>query len=247
MTEQKKTTSKDIPLTKINYDRQLKQLIATWQAEKQRPTILLHTCCAPCSTYTLEYLTEYAEVTIYFANSNIHPAAEYQRRSLEQQRFLEKFTAKTGRKVAFLEAPYQPAEFLELVNESGLAQEPEGGKRCHVCFRYRLDIVAKKALELGFDYFGSALTISPHKDSQIINQLGLEIAKLYDTKYLPSDFKKNNGYQRSIEMCEEYDVYRQCYCGCVYGAVDQGIDLKQILREAEAYLKMHNEGIADET
>ncbi|MGL4696024.1 epoxyqueuosine reductase QueH [Enterococcus larvae] len=221
---------------KVNYDRVLKKMIDEWTQIEIRPTILLHSCCAPCSTYTLEYLTEYAEVTIYFANSNIHPRTEYERRAWAQKKFVEDFNEKTGKQVGFLEAPYEPNEFIRVVREDGLTEEPEGGKRCSSCFQMRLDIVAEKAQELGYDYFGSALTLSPKKNSQLINEIGIDIQKFYKTNYLPGDFKKNNGYKRSIEMCREYDVYRQCYCGCLFAAQKQGIDLKQVNKEAESFL-----------
>ena len=212
----------------------MQKMVQSWQANGIRPRILMHSCCAPCSTYTLEYLTQYADVTIYFANSNIHPRDEYLRRKYVQQKFIHDFNAQTGNKVQFIAAPYQPQEYFEQVR--GLQDEPEGGARCRVCYNYRLDLVAQKAVELGFDYFGSTLTISPHKNSQVINSVGIDIQELYDTQYLPSDFKKNNGYRRSVEMCHEYDIYRQCYCGCVFAAKAQGIDLSQIRREARAFL-----------
>jgi predicted adenine nucleotide alpha hydrolase (AANH) superfamily ATPase len=222
---------------KINYDRVLQKVIAEWDKASVRPTILLHSCCAPCSTYTLEYLTQYAEVTIYFANSNIHPQEEYQRRKKVQQKFVADFNERTDNHVQFLAAPYEPSQFVQMVQKKSLAQEPEGGLRCAACFQMRLDIVAEKAQELGFDYFGSALTLSPKKNSQLINEIGIEIQKFYATNYLPSDFKKNNGYKRSIELCREYDVYRQCYCGCLYAASQQGIALKSIKEEAKEFLK----------
>ena len=122
-----------------------------------------------------------------------------------------------------------------------LAEEKEGGERCSACFNMRLDRVAQVAQELGYDYFGSALTLSPKKNSQLINELGLEVQQLYDVNYLPSDFKKNKGYERSIVMCREYDVYRQCYCGCVFAAKQQGVDLREVNKEALAYLKDKHE------
>ena len=198
------------PNQKINYHTILTKLISDWENKDIRPKILIHSCCAPCSTYTLEFLTQYADVTVLFANNNIHPKAEYVKRALAQEEFIKKF---------------KPMDFYKAVK--GLEKEKEGGARCTVCFQMRLDIVAKKAQELGFDYFGSALTLSPHKNSQLINTLGLEIQEIFDVKYLPSDFKKNNGYKRSVDMCAEYDVYRQCYCGCIFAAMDQGIDLNQ--------------------
>lgn len=222
------------PNQKINYDRLLQQLIKDWDKQERRPHILLHSCCAPCSTYTLEYLTKYADVDIYFANSNIHPRIEYERRALVQKQFVEDFNQDYGTNVTFIAAPYEPQVWLERMK--GLEDEPEGGKRCASCFDMRLDIVANKAAEWGYDYFGSALTISPHKNSQLINQIGFEVQKLYDVNYLPSDFKKNNGYRRSVEMCETYDIYRQCYCGCLYAARDQGVDLKSVARDAKEFV-----------
>lgn len=226
---------------KINYDKVLRKMIGQWQQAAERPSILIHSCCAPCSTYTLEFLTEHADVTIYFANSNIYPESEYQRRALVQKKFVDDFNAATDNHVGFIEAPYEPNEFIKVMREKELTQEAEGGKRCTACFQMRLDLVAEQALERGFDYFGSALTISPKKDADVINQIGLDIQKIYDVNYLPSDFKKNNGYQRSIQMCKEYDVYRQCYCGCVFAAKQQGIDLKQVNQEAKAYVQAHQE------
>lgn len=222
---------------KINYDQVFQKVRQSWEKDGIRPKILLHSCCAPCSTYSLEYLTQSADVTIYYANSNIHPKSEYERRMLVQKKFIEDFNERTGQQVKFIAAEYNPNQFIKLVLTNHLEQEPEGGKRCSACFQVRLDLAAEKAKELGFDYFGSALTISPKKNSQLINELGLDIQKIYNVNYLPSDFKKNKGYERSIEMCREYDVYRQCYCGCVFAAKAQGIDLKQQNREAIAFIK----------
>ncbi|KRM13580.1 epoxyqueuosine reductase QueH [Paucilactobacillus suebicus] len=222
---------------KINYDLILQNVIKGWQREAIRPKILLHSCCAPCSTYTLEYLTKFADVTVYYDNPNIHPRVEYERRKLVQQHFIEDFNEQTGNHVTFISAKYEPAQWLKAVQN--LKNEPEGGARCQLCYNYRLDRVAKKAQEWHFDYFGSALTISPHKDSQVINKLGLDVQHVYDVSYLPSDFKKRGGYQRSVAMCKEYDVYRQCYCGCIFAARMQGVDLKRINKEATAYVKAH--------
>ena len=225
------------PNQKINYDRVFQRVRESWERESVRPKILLHSCCAPCSTYSLEYLTQSADVTIYFANSNIHPSTEYTRRKMVQEQFVTDFNERTGNNVQFIAAEYEPNVFLQMVRQKHLENEPEGGKRCSSCFEMRLDIVAEKALELGIDYFGSALTLSPKKDSQLINEIGLDIQKIYDVNYLPSDFKKNNGYKRSIEMCKEYDVYRQCYCGCIFAAKAQGIDLKEQNREAIKFIR----------
>lgn len=210
------------PNQKINYHTVLNKLINDWKNKNQRPKILIHSCCAPCSTYSLEFLCEYADVTVLFANNNIHPESEYRKRAEAQRVFIENFNERTGNMVAYIEEDYNPAEFYKKVK--GLEKEREGGTRCTSCFQMRLDIVAQRAKNMNFDYFGSALTLSPKKNSQLINNLGLEIQELFDVKYLPSDFKKNQGYQRSIEMCREYDVYRQCYCGCIFAALDQGIE-----------------------
>lgn len=153
--------------------------------------------------------------------------------------FVSDFNQKTGQTVGYLEADYSPQEFFKKTQH--LANEPEGEDRCKVCYDYRLDKTAEKAVELSVDYFGSALTISPHKNAQIINAVGIEVQKLYDTQYLPSDFKKNGGYQQSVQMCEQYDIYRQCYCGCVYGAHTQGVNLIQVKKEDLEFLKEHRD------
>ena len=221
---------------KINYDRVLRKMIIEWEKNEERPKILLHSCCAPCSTYTLEFLCQYADVTVFFSNSNIHPESEYLRRMIVQKKFIEDFNANTGNNVQLIVNEYKPNDFIQMMVKQNLHNEKEGGKRCDACFNLRLDLVAQKAQELGYDYFGSALTISPKKNSQLINQIGMDIQKIYNTNYLPSDFKKNQGYQRSIEMCKEYDVFRQCYCGCVFAAKQQGIDFKAIKKEAQEYV-----------
>lgn len=229
------------PNQKINYDKVLQKMIGQWQEDALRPKILLHSCCGPCSTYTLEYLNKFADIAIYYSNSNIHPKAEYERRELAQRQFIKDFNEKNNAQVQFIAAPYEPSKFVQMIKEEHLTEEPEGGKRCSACFQMRLDIVAQKAKELGYDYFGSALTLSPKKNSQVINELGVEIQQIFDTKYLPSDFKKNNGYQRSIELCKEYNVYRQCYCGCLFAANKQGVDLKEVQKEAAAFVAQRTE------
>ncbi|GAB2024565.1 epoxyqueuosine reductase QueH [Lactovum odontotermitis] len=221
---------------KVNYDQILRKMIESWEEQEVRPKLIIHSCCAPCSTYTLEFLTQYADVTIYYANSNIHPQAEYERRALVQKEFVDEFNRRTNNHVAFIEEEYRPNEFIQMVLAKGLQNEPERGLRCSACFQMRLDLVAKKAVELGYDYFGSALTISPQKNSQVINEIGLDAQRLFDVKYLPSDFKKNKGYERSLQMCKEYDIYRQCYCGCIFAAKKQGVDLKTVNREAKLFL-----------
>lgn len=223
--------------SKVNFDHILKKVIESWKEDEIKPTVLMHSCCAPCSTVMLEEMVKVADVTVYFSNSNIYPKSEYERRADVQEKFINDFNESTSSNVKFIEAPYKPNEFVKMVKENDLQNEPEGGKRCTACFDMRLDSVAAKAQELGFDYFGSALTLSPHKNSQVINNVGFEVQKFYTTKYLPTDFKKNNGYRRSIEICNTYDVYRQCYCGCIFAAKEQGVDLRKINEEAKAYLQ----------
>ncbi len=222
---------------KVNYDSVLRKMIKEWEIKGLRPKILMHTCCAPCSTYTLEFLAKYADITIFFSNSNIHPKTEYMRRVIEQRKFIEKFNKRTNNQVSFIEDAYDPHTFVKMVQENHLEEAREGGERCTACFNMRLDRVAQIAQEQGFDFFGSSLTISPKKNSQVVNQVGLEVQKVYSVAYLPSDFKKNMGYQRSVELCKEYDVYRQCYCGCVFAAKIQGVDMKEVNRDAREYLK----------
>lgn len=219
---------------KINYDNVLKKMIDNWQQEGLRPKILLHSCCAPCSTYTLEYLCKYSDIIIYFANPNIHPKMEYKRREYVQQKFIEEFNQNTNNNIKFISEDYNPKEYFDAVK--GLEDELEGGARCSLCFKLRLDKAAIKAKELGCDYFGSALTISPHKNSELINKIGIEVQEIFNVNYLPSDFKKNNGYKRAMEICDEYNVYRQCYCGCIFAAKQQNIDFKKIHAEAKEYL-----------
>jgi len=226
----------------VNYNRLQDQILKRLQEEGKRPRVLVHSCCAPCSTYVLEKLTAYMDVTIYFYNPNIHPKAEYHRRELVQQSFITAFNEKTDNAVSFLAARYEPREFFAVTK--GLEKEKEGtGARCAVCYELRLHEVAEKAAELGYDYFTSALTLSPKKDSQTINKIGFQLEDQFNTQYLPSDFKKQNGYKRSIEMCQEYDVYRQCYCGCVFAAKDQGIDFRQVIQDAKTY----NQRVKDES
>lgn len=226
---------------KVNYDVVFQDVVKAWQKSDERPRVLMHSCCAPCSTYVLEEMAGHSDITIFYSNSNIYPREEYQRRALVQKQFIEDFNRETGSSVKFLEDDYCPDAFLKVVHEKELKEEPEGGKRCAFCFEMRLDRVALKAQELGYDYFGSALTLSPHKNSKVINEIGMDVQVLYNVSYLPSDFKKRGGYQRSIEMCNDYDIYRQCYCGCVFSANQWGVDLKQVKTEAKGFVERYRE------
>ena len=214
---------------KKNYQKELEKIIASLDAPKK---VLLHSCCAPCSSYCMEYLRQYFDVTVFYYNPNIMNEEEYRKRVAEQQRLIdvynqideaivltaEKTNEATGnvirklRKIAFVEGNYDVDRYLECIK--GLEDCKEGGSRCGRCFELRLRETAKMAKELGMNYFTTTLTISPLKNAQLINQIGNRIGEEMGIAFLPSDFKKNNGYLRSIELSKEYNLYRQDYCGC---------------------------------
>lgn len=181
------------------------------------PTLLLHSCCGPCSTYVLEILSEYFQITIFYYNPNITEIEEYQRRAQEQQFLIQKLNTKHP--ISFLEGNYQPKDFYNAIQ--GLEKLGEGSERCFSCYRLRLEETAKTAKKLGLDYFTTTLSVSPHKNSQVLNEIGQKLENKYQTSYLYSDFKKKNGYQRSIELSENYNLYRQDYCGCIYSKLEK--------------------------
>lgn len=193
-------------------DRTMSDNISPSASGSGTPTLLLHSCCAPCSSYVLEYLSNYFEITVFYYNPNIFPEEEYFKRVEEQKRLIAQMH--TTYPVSFLEGRFDSREFYEAVR--GLEQIPEGGSRCHACFRLRLKQTAKIALSQQFDYFTTTLTISPLKNAAILNEIGEELAREYQVCWLPSDFKKKNGYKRSIELSAEYNLYRQDYCGCIF-------------------------------
>lgn len=197
---------------KKNYQLELEKIIKSIDLDKDAPTLLLHSCCAPCSTYVLEYLSDYFSISVLYYNPNIYPAEEYFYREKEQEEFITKIKAKN--KINFIKARYNPQEYFEVIK--GFEKEPEGGDRCHKCYELRLVEAASVASENSFDYFTTTLSISPHKDSQILNQIGEKVAEKFDVKYLYSDFKKKNGFKRSVELTNEFEMYRQDYCGCVF-------------------------------
>ena len=192
---------------KKNYQTELDKIISL--LDGTRPRVLLHSCCGPCSSYVIEYLSEYFELTVLFYNPNIHPANEYMRR-LETQREL---IAKLGGAV-LCEGEYEPQRYFDAVK--GLENEPEGGARCEKCIYERMAVTAAQAAKGGYDYFATTLTVSPHKNAQLINSLGFELEKECGVKWLPSDFKKRGGYQRSTELSRQLGLYRQNYCGCIF-------------------------------
>ena len=183
------------------------------------PRLLLHACCGPCSSAVLERLAPHFSITIDSYNPNIYPPAEHDRRAAEAARFV----AETPREhpVAFRLAPYAPDEFYAAVK--GLEDIPEGGERCFACYRLRLEHTAKLAAAEGFDYFASTLSISPHKNAAKLNEIGFALEAQYGVKYLASDFKKKNGFKRSLELSDEYGLYRQEYCGCLFSMRERGL------------------------
>lgn len=197
---------------KRNYQRELEQLLKKQEQAGELPTLLLHSCCAPCSSYVLEYLSRYFTIVVFYYNPNIYPSEEYYRRVEEQKRLISRMPLENP--VSFVEGPYDTERFYALAK--GLEEEPEGGERCFRCYRLRLEQAAFAACSNGFDYFTTTLTISPHKNAQKLNQIGEELAQKYGVRHLPSDFKKKEGYKRSIELSAEYDLYRQDYCGCIF-------------------------------
>lgn len=205
-------------MNKVNYQKELDRIIDGLGQQGEPPRLLLHVCCAPCSSYCLEYLSEYFDITVYYYNPNISKKEEYLKRLAEEKRYISVKEFKYP--VKLTESNYDPQEFFDAVR--GLEKEPEGGLRCRECFRLRLEASAKKAKELGFEWFTTTLTISPLKNAALLNEIGAEMGEKYGVKWLPSDFKKKEGYKRSIELSREYGLYRQDYCGCVFSRVASG-------------------------
>ena len=192
---------------KVNYSLILEKTLAELNT---KPWLLLHACCAPCSSYVLEYISRYFDLTLFFYNPNISPESEFTAR-LEE---LNRFNRQAGYDHPILAPAYDPAPFYEMA--AGLEALPEGGSRCWQCYKLRLRKTAEAARDGGFDCFTTTLSISPHKNAAWLNEIGLELEKEYGVKWLPSDFKKKNGYKRSIELSAEYGLYRQDYCGCEF-------------------------------
>ena len=192
-----------------NYQKEADEIIKGLECV---PTLFLHVCCAPCSSYVLEYLSEYFEITVFFYNPNIEPEAEYDLRLSELKRFISE--KPFPHPVHLVEGTYDPSSYREAIR--GLESEKEGGKRCEACFRLRLFETARLASEGEFDYFTTTLSISPLKNAALLNSIGEEAGAQFDVSYFPSDFKKRDGYKRSVELSAEYGLYRQDYCGCVF-------------------------------
>ena len=199
-----------MPEQKVNYGLLLDKKIAELEKSGERPTLLLHACCAPCSSHTLTVLDKNFRITLYFCNPNIAPEEEYSFRLNELKRLVREM----GLDITIIEEEYDSAPFYELAR--GLEDLPERGERCKKCIGYRLRKAGEKARELGCDYFTTTLTISPHKDCAFINECGAQLQDELGVPYLFSDFKKHEGYKHSIELSRQYNLYRQNYCGCVF-------------------------------
>ncbi len=195
-----------------NYQRELEALIQEFQKKGIVPKLLLHSCCAPCSSYVLEYLSQYFEVTVLYYNPNISPREEYDRRVQEQHRLIREMSF--VHPVSLVVGTYDPERFYEKTR--GLEKAPEGGERCAICYRMRMEQAALLAQKEHFDFFTTTLSISPLKKSAVINQIGEELSEIYQVTHLPSDFKKKNGFKRSTELSAEHHLYRQNFCGCVF-------------------------------
>lgn len=194
------------------YQEEADRLIRTIAGGGTRPKLLLHVCCAPCGSYVLEYLSAWFEIHVLYYNPNISPESEYDHRADELERLIREMPLPAD--VTFIRGEYAADCFETAVK--GLEHEPEGAGRCAVCFRLRLGETARIAAAGGYDYFTTTLSISPHKNAQMLNTIGEELAAQYGVAWLPSDFKKKGGFQRSIELSAQFDLYRQDYCGCRY-------------------------------
>ena len=197
---------------------------------KQKQKILLHSCCAPCSTAVIERLKDDYEIVIFYYNPNIYPEEEYIKRKNEEIKYIAHLNETNGENlIEMLDCDYDSEKFYEVTR--GYEKEREGGARCAICFKLRLEETAKKAKEKGFDLFGTTLTVSPHKNAELINSIGLGIEKELDIKFLVSNFKKQNGYKRSVELSKENNIYRQSYCGCEFALNIQKIEAPESLKK----------------
>jgi hypothetical protein len=217
-------------LNNVNYQKVLDRTIEQIRREERVPSLLLHVCCAPCSSYVLEYLSEYFEITVNFYNPNISYQEEYIKRQKELERLVQSMPLKNPIHIRI--APYQPKDFYRVVE--GREHDREGGEHCFLCYRMRLEEAAQVAKEGGYDYFTTTLSISPMKNAEKLNEIGGILEEEYGVSYLYSDFKKKNGYKRSIELSREYNLYRQDYCGCIFSKNEREIEKQK--KQSE----MHN-------
>lgn len=206
-----------------NYQIEMENIIKEEQEKSHIPTLLLHSCCAPCSSYVLETLSSYFRITIFYYNPNIYPEEEYLKRKEEEKRFIREFPSKYP--ISFLDCDYDSESFYKIAK--GLEHLKEGDRRCYLCYKLRLENTAMEASKQKYDYFATTLSISPYKNSNWINEIGFLLEKKYQVSYLPADFKKKNGYRRSIELSNTYGLYRQDYCGCIYSQIEKNKKQKE--------------------
>jgi hypothetical protein len=207
---------------KRNYQKEMEQVIEKLQGKEPAPTLLLHSCCAPCSSYVLQYLSQYFQITVLYYNPNIYPSEEYWKRVKEQEIFIRRYSehareeqaASVFYPISFVEGEFEQSRFYETVK--GMEHLPEGGERCFLCYELRLRKAAEYAKRLHMDYFTTTLSISPLKNAGKLNEIGERLAQEYGISYLCSDFKKKDGYKQSVALSKEYGMYRQDYCGCVF-------------------------------
>lgn len=199
-------------MNKTNYQKELDKIIEANERAAVVPSLLLHSCCAPCSSYTLEYLSQYFNITVLYYNPNISPKEEYEKRKTEQIRLINSLPAVN--KIKFIDCDYNSDDFFAVAK--GYENCREGGERCFRCYELRLEKTANIASDKGFDYFCTTLSISPLKNAQKINEIGNMLGEKYNISWLPSDFKKREGYKRSIELSRKFELYRQNFCGCIY-------------------------------
>lgn len=212
---------------KENYQKLLLKKIDEIKSNNEKPSLLLHVCCAPCSSACLDILKDWFDVTLLFYNPNIQPKEEYLKRQEELKQFVveineentDKIKSGLLKEIKILDVEYDPDEFFQVAK--GLENEKEGGKRCKKCFELRLAKTADMCKKCGFDYFTTTLTLSPYKDSQLLNEIGKMMQERFNKQYLFSDFKKNEGYKKSIEYSKKYNLYRQDYCGCVFSKIER--------------------------
>lgn len=199
-------------MEKVNYDKKLEEIISKLE---YKPKLLLHSCCGPCSSYVITYLQDYFDITILYYNPNIEPDREYEKRKNEQIKLIKKLNIPS---LSMLDVEYENDVYRDYVK--GHEQETEGGSRCHLCYELRLKKTAELAQIHNFEYFGTTLTVSPYKNASLLNKIGEELSSKYNIKWLYSDFKKKDGYKKSIELSKEYDLYRQDYCGCLFSKIE---------------------------
>lgn len=200
-------------MEKINYDKVLEDLISKLD---HKPKLLLHSCCGPCSSYVITYLKDYFDITILYYNPNIEPRDEYEKRKSEQIKLIEELNIPS---LSLIDIEYENEVYRTFVK--GYENEREGGSRCHLCYELRLNKTAIIAKENNFEYFGTTLTVSPYKNASVLNMLGEKLSKKYNVLWLYSDFKKKDGYKKSIELSKKYELYRQDYCGCLFSKIDE--------------------------